>query len=231
MRILMLKHFSFDDESAIAGWAERKGHPYTLIEPPEQGTLPDLDSFDLLIILGGPMSVYEESRYPWLVREKRFIRSAAGAGKAVLGICLGGQLLAETLGGSVYRNVHKEIGFHPIGRTAIKHPLFEGMPERFHSYQWHGDAFELPPGAERLAYSDACPNQAFAYGPNILGLQFHLETTPACIEEMLHRWSDELKEAPYIQDAGRIREQLARTRDSHAMLHGILDNFEKVGAL
>ncbi|MBB6691546.1 type 1 glutamine amidotransferase [Cohnella xylanilytica] len=227
MKLVLLKHFSFDDESAIAEWARRKGHSVAMIDPSVEGTLPDIDSFDLLVILGGPMSVYDESGNPWLVREKRFIRNAAIAGKSVLGICLGGQLLAEVLGGRVYRSSRKEIGFHPVRRTHERHPLLEGLPEEFHSYQWHGDAFELPPGAVPLATSEACANQAFAYGPYVLGVQFHLETTPACIGEMLTRWSDELTDAPYVQSADAIREQLGRTADSHAMLRGILDNFER----
>lgn len=227
MRVLLLKHFDFDDESAVTGWAEERGHDCTIIDPSIGGILSDMEPFDFLVVLGGPMSVYEEERYPWLAEEKKFILGAVRGGKAVLGICLGGQLLAEVLGGKVYRHEHKEIGFHSIRRTGQPHPLFEGMPDRFHSYQWHGDAFDLPPGADRLAYSEACRNQAFAYGPNVLGTQFHLESTPTCIETMLNRWSGELQAAPYIQNADRIREQLARTRDSHAMLHGILDRFER----
>lgn len=228
MRVLLLKHFDFDDESAVTSWAGDKGYACTVIDPSIEGILPHMESFDFLLVMGGPMSVYEEERYPWLAEEKKFILAAVHAGKAVFGICLGGQLLAEVLGGKVYRHEHKEIGFHPIRRTRQIHPLFEGMPDRFHSYQWHGDAFDLPPGAERLAFSDACRNQAFAYGPNVLGVQFHLESTPSCIEAMLSRWSGELQAAPYIQNADRIREQLGRTRDSHAMLHGILNRFERI---
>jgi GMP synthase - Glutamine amidotransferase domain len=228
MNIAILKHFDFDDESAIAGWCRSKGHPYTLIEPSAEDSLPNMNSFELLIVLGGPMSVYEEESYPWLAAEKRFLRDAIEADKKILGICLGGQLLAEALGGRVFRNEHKELGFHPIERNGNEHPLFAGMPEKFHSYQWHGDAFELPEDALPLASSEACRNQAFAYGPRILGLQFHLETTRSCAETMLERWSGEIKEAPYIQPEQRIRDQWSRIDDSHGYLRDILDRFEKI---
>ncbi|RUS49097.1 type 1 glutamine amidotransferase [Cohnella sp. AR92] len=226
MRIAILKHFSFDDESAITEWSRSRGHSFTIVNPTNEDRLPDMESFDLLIIMGGPMSVYEEELHPWLVREKRFLREAIDADKKILGICLGGQLLAEALGGTVFRNKHKELGFHPLRRTGNEHPLFDGMPERFYSYQWHGDAFELPGNALPLASSEACRNQAFACGPRILGLQFHLETTRSCAETMLDRWRSELVEAPFIQSGEQIQAQWNRVADSHGYLRGILDRFE-----
>ncbi|WP_019006900.1 type 1 glutamine amidotransferase [Cohnella laeviribosi] len=228
MRLLLLKHFSFDDESAIVRWAEAKRFPYAVMDPSGGGPFPDMAAFDLLIVMGGPMSVYEESEYPWLRPEKTFIRQAIASGKAILGICLGGQMLAELLGGRVYRNKQKEIGFHPIERTDKTHPLLDGLPNRFYSFQWHGDAFDLPAGAVRLAFSEACANQAFAFGPHILGLQFHLETTAACMEAMLKRWSDQIRPAPYIQTAEQIRAQAERIEASHRMLHRILDAFDRL---
>ncbi|THF84138.1 type 1 glutamine amidotransferase [Cohnella fermenti] len=227
MDIVIVKHFDFDDESAITEWAASRGHSFTVVDPSGEGSLPDTSAFELLIILGGPMSVYEEEAYPWLAEEKSFIRKAIDADKKLLGICLGGQLLAEVLGGQVFRSEHKELGFHPLRLSGNEHPLFAGMPDGFHSYQWHGDAFELPAEALLLASSEACRNQAFAYGPRILGLQFHLETTRVCAETMLDRWRDELVDAPYIQSAEAIRGQWSRVEDSHGYLRDILDRFEQ----
>ncbi|MFF2092761.1 type 1 glutamine amidotransferase [Paenibacillus sp. NPDC058174] len=223
MNIIALKHFSFDDESAIAFWASKQGFTLRVLDPSEGKELPSAASYDMLVILGGPMSVYQEEKYPWLAAEKRFIRAGIDAGKSVLGICLGAQLLSEVLGGTVSRNAQKEIGWHEVLRTEEAHAAFEGIPQSFVSFQWHGDTFTLPDGAKRLAYSEACGEQAFAYGENVVGLQFHLEATPPCIATMLDVWSHELVDAPYIQPAPIITAQIERSIASHAMLTGILD--------
>ncbi|TBL72708.1 type 1 glutamine amidotransferase [Paenibacillus thalictri] len=225
MRVLLLRHFRFDDTSAIISWIRKNHYIETMLHPAEDDPLPELDTLDMLIVLGGPMSAYDEAGHPWLREEKQFIKAAVEAGKKVLGICLGAQLMAEALGGKVYRNTQKEIGWHPVHRTEAEHPLFDGIPVQFHSFQWHGDCFDLPPDALPLAYSAACQTQAFAYGKHALGLQFHLETTPACMETMLEKWTAELVDAPYIQKAGQILAQASRSEESHRMLSGILDRF------
>lgn len=198
MRLLLLKHFDFDDPSCIVSWAEERGYSITVLTPPDGFRAPSLNSFELLVILGGPMSAYHEAEHPWLSKEKSFIRAAVESGKKVLGICLGAQMLSEALGGKVYRNEHKEIGWHPVQRMDVEHPLFAGVPRRFYSFHWHGDCFDLPEGAVPLARSEACEIQAFAHGEQVLGLQFHLETTESCMRSMLERWHHELAEAPFI---------------------------------
>ncbi|MFC5700802.1 type 1 glutamine amidotransferase [Cohnella faecalis] len=223
MNIKVFKHFSFDDTGAFERWASHNGHTLDILDPAEGVRAEWLDGLDLLIILGGPMSVYEEELYPWLIEEKRFVGQAIELEKKILGICLGAQMLADVLGSKVYRHPCKEIGWHPINRSEDRHPWLAGLPERFHSFQWHGDTFELPTGATRLAGSDACSQQAFAYGDRVLGLQFHLETSPACMEVMLDRWADQLTDEPCIQSAERIRAETARSDASLRMLHGILD--------
>lgn len=223
--MLLLKHFDFDDPSFFISWAGQNEAELTVLFPPNGFHAPSFASFDLLIILGGPMSAYQDHEYPWLQSEKVFIREAVQLGKKVLGICLGAQMLAEVLGGKVYRNPNKEIGWHPVQRNGIRHPLLEGVPNGFYSFHWHGDTFELPEGTVSLAFSEACRNQAFTYGEHVLGLQFHLETTEACLATMLERWQHELIEAPWIQKAEQILEQTDRTTDSKAILHQILSNY------
>jgi GMP synthase-like glutamine amidotransferase len=169
------------------------------------------------------MSVNEEEKYPWLASEKQFVKQAIQLGKKVLGICFGAQMIAELLGSPVYRNEYKEIGWHSINRTQEEHPWLSGLPEQFMSFQWHGDTFDLPQDTRLLAYSEACKVQAFAYRERVIGLQFHLETTPACMESMFAHWSSELIQAPYIQTAEQIRSQFACSEQSITMLHGILD--------
>lgn len=223
MRLLLLKHFSFDDASVILTCAQDRGCAAEWFEPPSGQPFPPLESFDLLVVLGGPMSVTEEDRHPWLVTEKAFLREAIERGKRVLGICLGAQMLAEALGGRVYRNGEKEIGWHPVRRTEARHPLLDGLPELFWSFHWHGDTFDLPEGAVHLASSGACRNQAFAWGDRLLGLQFHLETTPECMKTMTERWAGELVPARWIEPAGAMLAKTARCADSAAYLRRMLD--------
>lgn len=223
MNIVAFKHFDFDDEDAFRTWANRNGH-HLMMREPSLGVDADwMNGLDLLIICGGPMSVYEEERYPWLVQEKQFVKQAIQLGKKVLGICFGAQMIAELLGSPVYRNEYKEIGWHPVNRTSGQHPWLSGLDEAFLSFQWHGDTFELPKDTRLLAYSAACKVQAFAYLDHVLALQFHLETTPACMESMFANWSAELVPAPYIQSAEQIRLRYGQSKHSHEALHRILD--------
>jgi GMP synthase-like glutamine amidotransferase len=145
-------------------------------------------------------------------------------GIKVLGICLGAQMLADVLGGVVTRHREKEIGWHRMHRTEERHPWLADLPESFTSFSWHGDTYTLPAGARRLAYSEACVEQAFAYGDHVLGLQFHLETTPACMGQMLEKWSFELQDKPYIQGASDIRAGMANSRPAVEWLHRILSH-------
>jgi GMP synthase-like glutamine amidotransferase len=223
MKVLALKHFEFDDTMALEDWASHGGHQLQIVDPSQGLNEAWLGTTELLVVLGGPMSAYDDAKLDWLAPEKRFITQAIEQDKKIFGICLGAQILAEILGGSVYRHSVKEIGWHCIMRTSEQHPWLEGMPSEFHSFQWHGDTYVLPAGARRLAESEACGQQAFAWGDRILGLQFHLETTPACIEQMLTRWSNELVPAPYVQDSTRIRSETSRSMTSFRMLHTILD--------
>jgi len=137
-----------------------------------------------LIFMGGPMSANDD--LPYLREERRIIAAAAGRGQPILGVCLGAQLLAAALGGRVYRNPVKEIGWYEIelAAEAADDPLFSTLRGRECVFHWHGETFDPPPGAVRLAGSDACRNQAFRAAPGIYGLQFHLEVTP----EMILDW-------------------------------------------
>lgn len=222
-----MKHYRFDDEAVFTEWAGRRGNRLHIMFAPDGGAFPPLDQFDLLILLGGPMSSYDDSIYPWLVDEKRFLKSAIEGGKPVLGICLGAQILADVLGGSVRRNGHKEIGWYEVRRNGRNHPLFDGVPEQFQPFHWHGDCIGLPDDAVPLASSDATLVQAFAYGSHVLGLQFHLETTHLCLSRMAGEWKPELTvRSPYIQQAEYMLNQEQRFADSAAILNGILDRFE-----
>ena len=181
MRVHWLQHAEHEDLGCIAPWLAARGADVTMT-PLQRGVpLPASPDFEWLIVMGGPMNIYEHDAHPWLVAEKAFIRKAIDAGRTVLGICLGSQLIADVLGGPVTRNAESEVGWfdvtlEPAGR---RNPLFADWPDRFAAFHWHGDTFAIPHGAENLMHSEACSHQAFAWGPRVVGLQFHLEVTAA----------------------------------------------------
>ena len=208
MNIHLLQHVPFEGPGSIEEWALTKGHTLTTTRFYAQEQFPPLDRFDVLVIMGGPMSIHDEQLYSWLKGEKWFVRQVVDSGKPVLGICLGAQLLAEVLGGSVYPGEQKEIGWFPINLDSdfASHPLGKQLPREMTVFHWHGETFSLPPGAQLLASSVACENQGFIYQDRVIGLQFHLETTPYSAQSIIEHCADELVEAPYIQNAEEILE-------------------------
>ncbi|MDN5850272.1 MAG: type 1 glutamine amidotransferase [Nitrococcus sp.] len=170
----------------------------------ESTRLPDLNDIDFLVVMGGPMSVNDEDEFPWLAQEKQFIRSAVEAGKPALGICLGAQLIASAMGARVYPNHCKEIGWFPVHAVPIDNPACFRFPAVIEAFHWHGETFDLPAGSIRLAQSDACKNQAFQLGKRVIGLQFHLETTPESARELVEHCRAELSSAQYVQSETAI---------------------------
>ena len=230
MRIHCLTHVPFEDAAAIETWSCRRGCPLTYTRLYKHDTLPPLDSFDLLAVMGGLMNVYEQEQYPWLAEEKQFLRKAIDQKKKILGVCLGAQLLADVLGGKVTSNIYKEIGWHEVSLTdqADQSPVFSSVfPDRFTVFQWHGDTFQIPSGAIHLAENKACPNQAFQYGNHVLALQFHLEYTQDSIEKMLANCAHELTDGPCIQKPKTIRSGYDRIAVTQNFLFSLLDNWTK----
>ena len=221
MRIQCLKHVTFEGPAGIADWAEAQGHLITLTPLYEGVPVPDLDAFDWLVVMGGPMGVGDESVHPWLAAEKAFIGRAIAAAKTVLGVCLGAQLIAEALGARVYPNPEKEIGWMPVELTESGRasPLTGFLPASLDVFHWHGDTFDLPPGAVRLVRSGPCANQAFIYDGRVLGLQFHLESTPASVADILAHCAQDIVPAPYVQTAERM---LAATPEDYGRINGAL---------
>jgi GMP synthase-like glutamine amidotransferase len=170
----------------------------------QSSALPDIEALDLIIAMGGPMSVNDEAEYPWLKMEKRFIREAIGRGVAIVGVCLGAQLIASALGARVYANREKEIGWFPIEAVKTDAPVFQ-FPPKATVFHWHGETFDLPSGATLLAKSAVCENQAFQVGKNVIGLQFHLETTPETANLIIHHCREELVDGAHIQPEMAMR--------------------------
>ena len=206
MRIHSLQHVPFEDIGSMANDFHAQGYSLTSTHWYRGDAAPDINSFDALVVMGGPMGIYDEAIYPWLANEKVLIKEAIAAGKIVLGICLGAQLIADVLGGKVTRNPHKEIGWLPIqiNPAAAAHPIaqvFARYPEVFH---WHGDTFALPPGAVHLASSEGCVNQAYVFQDQVYGFQFHLETTPTSARALIENCSDDIDGSRYTQSAQAI---------------------------
>jgi GMP synthase (glutamine-hydrolysing) len=225
MKIHYLQHVPFEDLGSIHDWANHHTHHVTCTRFYENDSLPKQESFDWLIVMGGPMNIYEDARYPWLSSEKRFIESAIAAGKVVIGICLGAQLLADALGARVYGNAHKEIGWFPIQFTdeARQCPLFTEVPPSLEVFHWHGDTFDLPQNAVHLAYSEACVQQGFLVNDRILGFQFHLETTPRNAQRLIDHCQAELVDAPWIHTADEMLAQAGRFQRVNRVMWQILD--------
>lgn len=186
-----------------------------------------MDRYDMLLVMGGPMNIYEEAKYAWLKAEKRAIRAAVDADKIVVGICLGAQLIADALGARVVRGEHVEIGWLPIER-ADDCPADLMLPDSLRVYHWHGDTFPIPEGAHRLASSPGCKNQGFIYKDRVLALQCHLESTPESVDALIHHCGHEITTGPYIQDADLMRAESNMTYTAmHAVLFKLLDQITR----
>lgn len=197
-RILVLQHHPVETLGSIADALAGARLEFEYVRTFAGESVPrDIDSADGLVVMGGPMSVYETDRYPFIRDEIALIRKALDAGRPVLGVCLGSQLLAASLGARVTRGEAKEIGWYPVrlAAEAGEDPLMRGLPEAFTAFHWHGDVFELPRGAVALASSDLTAVQAFRYGAKAWGLLFHMEVTDESVHAMVREFTDEVTES------------------------------------
>ncbi|HEX5421610.1 MAG TPA: type 1 glutamine amidotransferase, partial [Gammaproteobacteria bacterium] len=213
----------FEGLGSIAGWLGAAGCEVSVTRLFETPRLPVAESVDFLIVMGGPMSANDETELAWLAPEKAFIRRCIEHGKLVLGVCLGAQLIASALGARVFRAPAREIGWLPVRAVRIseEEPGDDdfAFPASIDAFHWHGETFDLPPGAKRLAESDACENQAFQLGRRVLGLQFHLETTPESAREMVSHCRAELEPSRYVQSEAAI---LGASAAKYAAVNGLM---------
>lgn len=204
MRAHYFQHVPFEGLGSIEPWLESNGYTLTHTRFFESADLPDPEAIDLLVVMGGPMSVNDEDQYPWLAMEKQYVRKIIASGKSVLGICLGAQIIASAMGAKVFPNPEKEIGWFPVQTAAAADgPVFNFPPSEI-VFHWHGETFDLPPGAIRLARSEGCENQAFQLGERVVGLQFHLETTPKSAKDIVLNCREELVPSKYVQTEEEI---------------------------
>jgi GMP synthase-like glutamine amidotransferase len=226
MKIHVLQHVPFEGLGSIARWAADRDAVVTWTRFHEDPVIPRLDDIDLLVAMGGPMSVNDEATHAWLVHEKACIRDALARRIPTLGVCLGAQLIASALGAPVYRQPEKEIGWLPI---AAAEDAPAGWPRELTVFHWHGETFDLPARGVRLASSPACLNQAFSVDGVALGLQFHLEAKPESVALMVEHCRNELVGGRYVQQEAEI---LQAPPSAFAATNALLDRLldQLVGA-
>jgi GMP synthase-like glutamine amidotransferase len=223
MRVHWLQHAEHEGLGCIGPWlASRSAR--VRHTPLHRGELPPaIDEFDWLIVMGGPMNIYEHQAHPWLIAEKKLIRDACVKNKKVLGICLGAQLLADVLGAKVTTNREQEIGWFDVTLTEEGHksPLLSGSPATFPAFHWHGDTFSMPKGHASLIKSDACVNQAFALDTRLVGFQFHLEVREVDVRDWLV--TDAPTPARYVQTAAEMLRDPGRFAEQNKLMAQVLE--------
>jgi GMP synthase-like glutamine amidotransferase len=232
IRIHVLQHVPFEPPGIIETWIRKKNHKLTKTKFFADDSIPEISSFDWLVVMGGPMSTYEEEKYYWLKKEKEFIKSAIKNNKVVIGICLGSQLIAAALGAKVYPNKYKEIGWFPVRTTdhSAKHNLFSSLPKELNVFHWHGDTFDLPDGTVLLAESEGCKNQLFIWEERVIGLQFHVEITEELIKGLIENGRAELKKDTYVQLEDEILKRTDLVPQCNFIMEDLLYNLENKSA-
>ena len=225
MKISVLQHAAFEGPGEIAAWAAERNHVMQTHHLYRGEALPAPGPFDALLVMGGEMNIYQYRDYPWLRGERNLIRDAMAQGKRVIGICLGAQLIADALGARVFQNAGHELGWLPVAFTPEGRAIYPELPASATVLHWHGDTFELPAHATRLAVSDGCAEQGFVIPNKCLALQFHLETDPSLVKLFVEgqgNWPS----GPHVQSPETI---LSNATAYHAanrtFLYGMLDRF------
>jgi GMP synthase-like glutamine amidotransferase len=225
MRIHHLQHVVFEGLGSIEPVLKNGGHQLTSTHLYEDQQFPSVGEFDWLIVMGGPMGVYDEEKYAWLGAEKRFIKETIESGKIVLGICLGAQLIADALGARVYKNPHREIGWFNVHRSPDMdgNILSKVIPEEIEVFHWHSDTFDLPRDAKLLAESEACKNQGFIWHDRVIGFQFHLETTFQSASALVENCRNELDRSKYVQTEREILSDQGKFEKINCVMQSVLE--------
>ncbi len=224
MQMAVLQHVPFEGPAAIADWAGARHAKMAVTHLYKGEALPDLAAFDMLTVMGGPMSANDEAHHSWLAPEIALVRDATAANKTVFGICLGAQIIAKAIGAKVYAARQKEIGWFPVRQIDSKHALFGGLPQEFTPFHWHGETFDLPAGATRLAETGTTPNQAFALNSRVLGLQFHMEATAGSVNALIENAAGDIGSGPFEQKPDAVLAGIGHCAALRPQLYRLLDN-------
>ncbi|MBS0027892.1 type 1 glutamine amidotransferase [Chitinophaga sp. 22321] len=226
MHIHYFQHVPFEGLSCIEDWASKGNHKVTHTRWYESIDAAALDAAGWLIIMGGPMAVYEQDQYAWMTAEITLIREAIAQNKKVLGICLGAQLIAAALDANVYPHTQTEIGWFPLDLSFQEQaaPMQKVFPQHFSTFHFHGDTFDVPAGATRFAASAACSHQAFIYGDRVIGLQFHMEFTPESLTDILNACATSIDAGgPFIQSREKIQQYNSLLKQNNDIMYRLLD--------
>jgi len=215
----------FEGPGLITDWIEGNKHVLSYTRFHENDPLPDPNHIDLLIIMGGPMNVFDYHIHPWMQEEIEWVTDFIKSGKAVLGICLGAQIIATALGSEVYPGKGKEIGWHNIRFLPAMgdYKICKTLPATRRIFHWHGDTFDIPKGAVRIAESQAFPNQGFIYDERVIALQFHLELTRENVARLVENCRDELIPGPFIQTEDEMLNDSRYKQENKDLLFHFLD--------
>jgi len=232
MRVHYLQHVPFEGIGSMAAYFKNNGHALSSTRLYEGQVLPDPHTIDFLIVMGGPMGVHDDLQFPWMKKEKDFIRACMDKGKTVFGICLGAQLIAHVLGAKVYKNKCAEIGWFPLTisnetRDTVFKDVFSPGIEVFH---WHGDTFDIPESGVPIASSPACTNQGFIIDNRIVGFQFHLETTPESAMALIENCGHELDGSAFVQTEKELMADEKRFIIINEAMTAVLERLEKIQA-
>ncbi|MFA6915114.1 MAG: hypothetical protein WC222_01840 [Parachlamydiales bacterium] len=206
MRILYVIHADFEMPGAIIDWAIQHNHTQVFYRPFAKDKTPEKDSFDILILMGGPQSPLEIEKYPYLHDEINLASEAIADGKYVIGFCLGAQIIGEALGAKAQKSPNKEVGFYPVtlNDEGVSDPFFKELPKVFSVMHWHNDMPGVPAGAVVLASSEGCPRQIIRFKEKVYGFQCHPEPKKGDIEAMIHHCKADLSPGLYVQSEQEI---------------------------
>jgi len=218
-------HVPFEGPGMITEWMDKNKHDLNIIRLFEGDPLPESASLDMLIIMGGPMNVFDYHVHPWMQEEIEWVEDYIFSGKPVLGICLGAQIIATALGSEVHPGKEKEIGWYNIRfLPAIgNYKICKKLPDSRKVFHWHGDTFNIPEGAVRIAESKLFPNQGFIYDGRVIALQFHLEVRPDNVVALVENCRDELVPGPFIQSEKELLDPRRFSEENRFLLFRILD--------
>ncbi|WP_141604017.1 type 1 glutamine amidotransferase [Terrilactibacillus laevilacticus] len=227
MKVHIIQHVPYESPGLIEDWCYQHNYAIEIIKQYESQSIPSVEDVEFLVIMGGPMNIYEDNRYPWLPKEKELISDCIQQGKKVFGVCLGAQLIADTLGSKIYQNKEKEIGWFPIQKSADLN-FTAHIPQELMVLHWHGDTFTLPEKSTRLFESEVCENQGFIYDKHVVGLQFHVEMTEENLKEIVKHSQAELQEeGDYIQTEQEIM-KFTIPKENKTFLFGLLDKMVRI---
>lgn len=225
MNIGCFMHASFEGPGIISEWIGSNNHKMSFTRFYDGDPLPDADGMEMLVIMGGPMNVFDYHIHPWMQDEIEWVSDFIGSGKPVIGICLGAQIIATALGAEVYPGNVKEIGWHDLRflPSLGDYRICEDLPPARKVFHWHGDTFDIPEGAVRIAESQAFSNQGFLYDGKVMALQFHLEVTPADVKGLVENCKEEIVEGPYTQTETELMDESRFSEENYQLLFRFLD--------